>query len=152
NSGLILIPLMLGFITCGILTGLMVTKTGHYRPFMLTGIAVMGLGVLLLTRLDHTATEGQLTFAMVVLGIGLGMAMQQYTMVVQNVAARADMGVATAPTQCFRNVGSTVGIAVDGAVMTNGLAQQIAGHLPAGMAKGASSGMDVGSVGSVLDP
>ena len=152
NSGLILIPLMLGFITCGILTGLMVTKTGHYRPFMLTGIVVMGLGVLLLTRLDHTATEGQLTFAMVVLGIGLGMAMQQYTMVVQNVVARSDMGVATASTQFFRNVGSTVGIAVYGAVMTNGLAQQIAGHLPAGMAKGASSGMDVGSVGSVLDP
>ncbi len=152
NSGLILMPLMLGFITCGILTGLLVTRTGHYRPFMLTGIAVMALGVLMLTRLDHEATSGELTLAMIVLGVGLGMAMQQYTLVVQNVVSRSDMGVATASTQFFRNVGSTVGIAIYGTVMSSGLAERIASHLPAGMAKGGASGMDVGSVGSVLDP
>lgn len=149
NSGLILMPLMLGFITCGILTGLAITRTGHYRPFMLIGIAVMSGGVFLLTRLDHTATATQLTLSMVVVGIGLGMAMQQYTLVVQNVVTRADMGVATASTQFFRNVGSTVGIAIYGTVMATGLGQSIASHLPAGMPKGAASQMDAGSV---LDP
>nr|WP_257908953.1 MDR family MFS transporter [Janibacter limosus] len=72
NSGLILMPLMLGFIICGILTGLLITRTGHYRPFMLAGIAIMGGGVFMLTRPDHNATAGQLTPAMVVLGIGPG--------------------------------------------------------------------------------
>src|SRR5690606_32807991 len=96
DSGLILMPLMLGFIICGILTGLAITRTGRYRPFMLAGIAIMAGGVLLLTRLDHTATATQLTVAMVVIGVGLGMAMQQYTLVVQNVVTRADMGTATA--------------------------------------------------------
>ncbi|WP_338749589.1 MDR family MFS transporter [Janibacter alittae] len=149
NSGLILMPLMLGFITCGILTGLAITRTGHYRPFMLAGIAIMSGGVFLLTRLDHDATATQLTLAMVVIGIGLGMAMQQYTLVVQNVVTRADMGVATASTQFFRNVGSTVGIAIYGTVMATGLGQSIAGHLPAGMPKGAASQMDASAV---LDP
>lgn len=149
NSGLILMPLMLGFIVCGILTGLLITRTGRYKPFMLAGIAIMAAGTYLLTRLDHTATATQLTVAMVVIGIGLGMAMQQYTLVVQNVVTRADMGVATASTQFFRNVGSTVGIAIYGTVMATGLAERIAGHLPPGMAKGATPALDAGAV---LDP
>ncbi|WP_338009768.1 MDR family MFS transporter [Janibacter hoylei] len=32
NSGLILMPLMLGFIICGILTGMLITRTGRYLP------------------------------------------------------------------------------------------------------------------------
>ncbi len=149
NSGLILMPLMLGFIGLGILTGMAITRTGRYLPFMLTGIGVMAAGNWMLTRLDHTATQSQLTLAMVVLGLGLGMAMQQYTLVVQNDAARADLGVATASTQFFRNVGSTVGIAVFGTIMTSGLAEKIAAHLPAGAAAGAKGELNVGSV---LDP
>ncbi|SMC62367.1 MDR family MFS transporter [Janibacter indicus] len=149
NSGLILMPLMLGFIICGILTGMLITRTGKYLPFMLTGIAVMSVGVFLLTRLDHTATSLQLTEAMVVLGIGLGMAMQQYTLVVQNAVSRSDMGVATASTQFFRNVGSTVGIAIFGAVMSSGLQEKIASHLPGGMPAQAGGHMDAGAV---LDP
>lgn len=149
NSGLILMPLMLGFIGLGIITGQLITRTGRYLPFMLAGIVVMAGGIFLLTRLDHTATQTQLTVAMVVLGLGLGMAMQQYTLVVQNDAAQADLGVATASTQFFRNVGSTVGIAIFGAVMASGLSEKIAAHLPAGAASGAKGEMNVGSV---LDP
>ena len=151
NSGLILMPLMVGFISCGILTGLLITRTGKYLPFMLTGIAIMAVGTLMLTRLDHNATSGELTLAMVVLGIGLGMAMQQYTLVVQNAVARSDMGVATSSTQFFRNVGSTVGIAIYGAVMANGLTERIASHMPAGAASGAAGAKDL-DAGAVLDP
>ena len=149
NSGLILMPLMLGFIVCGIVTGMLITRTGRYLPFMLTGIVVMAAGVLMLTRLDHTATSLELTGSMVVLGIGLGMAMQQFTLVVQNSVSRADMGVATSSTQFFRNVGSTVGIAVFGTVMSSGLQERIASHLPGGLPAGAGAHMDAGAV---LDP
>ncbi|MGO1166299.1 MAG: MDR family MFS transporter [Janibacter sp.] len=149
NSGLILMPLMLGFITCGILTGLAITRTGKYLPFMLTGIAIMGAGTFMLTRLDHTATSSQLTLAMVVVGIGLGMAMQQYTLIVQNAVSRSDMGVATASTQFFRNVGSTVGIAIYGAVMASGLTERIGSHMPSGASASGTKGLDAGAV---LDP
>ena len=59
---------------------------------MLSGVAIMAAGAWLLTRMDHTATQTQLTVAMVVFGIGLGMAMQLYTLVVQNAASARDMG------------------------------------------------------------
>jgi EmrB/QacA subfamily drug resistance transporter len=130
DSGLILMPLMLGLIIMGILTGQLITRTGRYLPFMLTGVAIMGAGIWLLTRLDHTATQTQLTVAMVVLGIGIGMA---YAAVhpawCRTPPPRPDLGVATASTQFFRNVGSTVGIAIFGAVMTSGLHAEILSHL-----------------------
>ncbi len=106
----------------------------------------------LLTCLPPTAASGQLTLGMVVLGIGLGLCMQQYTLLVQNASARTDLGVATASTQFFRNVGSTVGIAIFGTVMTSGLHAAILSHLtPAAAAEAAASGQEIG-VGSVLDP
>ena len=150
NSGLILMPLMLGLIVMGILAGLVITRTGRYKAIMLTGVVVMGAGLYLLTRLTATSSQTQLTLAMVVLGTGLGLAMQQYTLVVQNSVQRADLGVATASTQFFRNVGSTVGIAVFGTVMTSGMAAAITSHLPVEVA----ARMPAGAVdaGSVLDP
>lgn len=154
NSGLVLMPMMLGMIVLGIIAGAVVTRTGRYKAIMLSGVAIMAAGAWLLTRMDHTATQTQLTVAMVVFGIGLGMAMQLYTLVVQNAASARDMGVATASTQFFRSVGSTVGIAVLGTVMTSGLADAIKGHLPAAVLQQmAASGNGGGiSAGSVLDP
>lgn len=150
NSGLILMPLMLGFIVLGIGTGMMITRTGRYKEFMLAGVAVLGVGVWLLTRLRYGSTAGELTVAMVVIGVGLGLVVQQYTLVIQNATARRDLGVATASSQFFRNVGSTVGIAIFGSAMTAGLTGAIARYLPPGAAESMPEGAT--GAGAVLDP
>lgn len=148
ESGLILVPMMVAFIGLGILAGLLITRTGRYKELMLVGVVLVGAGYGLLTRLGVGSTSAQLTVAMTVLGIGLGLAAQQYTLVVQNAVSRRDLGVATATNQFARNVGSTVGIALFGAVMTSGMGEAVARHLPPGAAA-AADGVDVGSV---LDP
>ncbi len=152
NSGLILLPLMIGFILVGIGAGLLITRTGRYKEIMLLGVIIMFAGVWLMSRLDAESSQTQLSIAMVVLGIGLGASMQQYTLVVQNAVARRDLGIATASTQFFRNVGATVGIAVFGSLMTGGLAKAITTHLPPEVAE--QMGDQIGSVGvgDVLDP
>ncbi|MFV0462125.1 MAG: MDR family MFS transporter [Nostocoides sp.] len=150
NSGLILAPLMLGFIVMGIGAGLVITRTGHYKAIMVAGGFVMAVGMWLLTRLTYQSTQTQLTLAMVVLGLGIGMAMQQYTLVVQNAVDRKDLGVATASSQFFRNVGSTVGIALFGSIMTSGLGDAIVRHLPAGAAASLPASSE--SAGAVMDP
>ncbi|WP_238148784.1 MDR family MFS transporter [Serinicoccus sediminis] len=152
QSGLILMPMMLGLIVMGILTGLLVTRTGHYKPFMLTGVAIMASGVWLLTLLSETSSPWELFGSMAVVGVGLGMAMQQFTLVVQNVVARRDLGVATATTQFSRNIGSTVGIAVYGSIMTGGLGAAVASHLPAELRDQAAAQAGSLDVGAVLDP
>jgi EmrB/QacA subfamily drug resistance transporter len=150
NSGLVLMPLMVSMIVLGIVAGALVTRTGRYKAVMLVGVAVMGLGAWLLSRLDYTATQTELTEAMVVMGVGLGLAMQLFVLVVQNSVTPRDLGVATASTQFFRNVGSTVGIAVFGTIMTSGLGEAIASHLPPAAAAQLSE--DGSSANSVLDP
>ncbi len=152
NSGLILMPMSVAMIGLSIIAGLVITKIGRYKLQTLAGIVIMGLGFWLLTRLDYHATAGELTVAMVVFGVGLGMALQVYTLVVQNAAQRRDLGVATASTQFFRNVGSTVGIAVFGTIMSSGLAANIASHLPAGAAEAMAKSGHTVNAGSVLDP
>ena len=145
GSGLILMPLMLGFVVMGIVAGRRITHTGRYKTLMLGGIVVMGLGVALLVRLGAESRALELTAAMVVLGIGMGMVSQQYVLVIQNDSARRDLGVATASSQFFRNVGSTVGT-----VMSAGLSTAIAGHLtPEAAAAMPPEGIDAGSV---IDP
>nr|WP_284305967.1 MDR family MFS transporter [Mobilicoccus caccae] len=150
QSGLILMPMSVAMIGLSIVVGMLITRWGRYKEFTLVGVALMGVGYWLLTRLHHGADPLELTGAMVVLGAGLGMCMQVFTLVVQNVVPRADLGVATAATQFFRNVGSTIGIAVFGTIMTSRAGAAIASHLPPGAAgRMPAEGMDAGAV---LDP
>lgn len=147
QSGAILVPMSATMIGVGIVVGLLISRSGHYKRYVVGGTLLMLVGFGLLTRLDYGASAWQLTAAMVVLGIGIGGAMQTFTLVVQNVVGREDLGVATASVQFFRNVGATIGIALLGAVMTARLGPAIAARLPAG----AQAPADLGAA-SVLDP
>lgn len=152
SSGLILMPMSIAMIGLSIVSGLVITKTGRYKLQTVAGVVIMGVGFWLLTQLHYGATQLDLTLSMVVFGVGLGMSMQVFTLIIQNAAQRKDLGVATASTQFFRNVGSTVGTAVFGTIMTSGLSGNIASHLSPAVAKQmADSGQTVGA-GSVLDP
>lgn len=152
NSGLILMPMSVAMIGLSIVAGLVITKTGRYKLQTIAGILIMGVGFWLLTQLHYGSSQADLTLSMIVFGVGLGMALQVFTLIIQNSAQRKDLGVATASTQFFRNVGSTVGTAVFGTIMTSGLAANIASHLPPSVVKQMqSSGQEI-SAGSVLDP
>ncbi|GAB3622213.1 hypothetical protein GCM10027418_02950 [Mariniluteicoccus endophyticus] len=152
NSGLILLPLMLGLIVVGMIGGWFISKTGRYKELTVAGVILTGVGYWLLTRLHFGSSNAELTFAMAVLGVGLGGCMQQYTLMIQNNARRSDLGVATATNQFFRNVGSTVGIAIYGTVMTSSMPGAIARHLPPEMAQQMGRGGQQMNAGSVLDP
>src|SRR5690606_8446657 len=143
TSGLVLMPLMLAMIVLGILSGMFITRTGRYKELMLVGVVLVGVGFFMLARLDADTTSLVLTGAMLVLGTGLGLAQQQYTLLVQNAVSRRDLGVATAATQFFRNVASTIGIAIFGSLMTSGMGEAIARHLPDDV--GEPPDLDVGS-------
>nr|WP_116116335.1 MDR family MFS transporter [Austwickia chelonae] len=149
NSGMILMPLMVALVLMGIVGGMFITRTGRYKELSVLGVLVVTLGYLLLARLDRTSGELELTAAMAVIGIGLGACNPVYTLVVQNSVMRADLGVATAGVQFFRNVGSTVGVAVFGTIMTTRLPEAIASHLPTQTPRQGLTGVNAGSV---LDP
>ncbi|AMS04717.1 MFS transporter [Acidipropionibacterium acidipropionici] len=151
NSGVILMPLSVAMIIVSIVVGMLITRTGRYKGFMIGGLVVMLVGYLGLTTLSADSSKLALSGLLVVIGIGLGLSMQVFTLVVQNNAKRAEMGIATSAVQFFRNLGSTVGTAVLGTVMSSSLQENIMSHVPAAArAKLAASGASI-DAGSALD-
>jgi len=136
NSGLLLLPMMLGIITASITSGRIISRTGRYKLFPVVGTAVMTIGVGLLSRMDASTTQLTASFAMVVLGLGLGMVMQVLILVAQNATHPRDLGTATSAATFFRSMGGSFGVAVFGAILTNRLAFYLPRLVPGRAAAG----------------
>jgi EmrB/QacA subfamily drug resistance transporter len=121
SSGVVLTPFMLGAVTMSFLSGQFVSRTGRYRQNVLVGPLVLCAGMLLLSRMTVSTTNGEAARNMVIAGIGLGMMMQIFVLAVQNSVPIAEMGVASALTQFGRSIGATVGVTVMGAIVNQGL-------------------------------
>lgn len=117
HSGSLLTPLLIGAVISSVASGQIISKTGRYRWLAVSGAALATCGMYLLAAMDGSTTEAQVIRNMIVAGVGIGIMQPIYTLVVQNVAPPQHMGAATASTQFFRSIGSTVGVAVFGSVL-----------------------------------
>ena len=118
NSGLLLVPLMIGLISASMVVGQVVSRTGRYRAFPIAGMAVASLGMFLLSTLGVDSSRLQSASYMVVVGIGIGLVMQVLIVSSQNEAPLEDLGVATSTVNFFRSVGGSVGVAVFGSMVS----------------------------------
>lgn len=130
HSGFSMLPLMLGIIASSIVSGRLVTRTGRYKPIMITGCSVLFVGVILLTQIGPDTILWQLNWRMLVVGLGLGPVQSLYSLAAQNAAPLNQIGIATSNSQFFRQIGSTVGIAIFGTVLTQNLVQELPNKLP----------------------
>ena len=73
--------------------------------------------MILFARMDGGDAGALRRWRMIVAGLGMGLLQPVYTLAVQNVAPREQMGAATSSTIFFRSIGSTVGVAAFGSVM-----------------------------------
>jgi EmrB/QacA subfamily drug resistance transporter len=131
NSGIILMPLMIGAIVTSIGAGRVLSSTGRYKIMVVCGFAVTTLGAYLLSRMGLHTTQARLSADMVVMGLGLGIAMSTFTVIVQNQYPSHRLGEVSAGLQFFRSIGGTVGMAVFGTILNNRFAGAMAANLPA---------------------
>jgi hypothetical protein len=132
NSGLLLVPLMLGLLTASVGAGQVITRTGRYRLFPISGMAIASLGMFLLSTLGTDSSRWQSGFYMCMLGVGIGFTMQIMVLAAQNEAPAADLGVATSTVTFFRTVGGSVGVALFGALFNSRLSDLLGGAAPTG--------------------
>lgn len=130
NSGLAFLPLMLGVIVGSTASGNLVTRFGRYKPIMICGGVILLIGVLLIWRIGPQTTRLDLSWRMLILGAGLGPAQSLYNLVVQNAVPPTQIGVATSSSQFFRQIGSTIGVAIFGALLTQNLTHEMSLRLP----------------------
>ena len=126
QSGLAMLPMMFGMILSSTISGRLVSQIGRYKPMMIFGAATMLVGILLMTSLGPDTPLMGVAARMFVLGLGLGPAQGLFAMAVQNAVPVERIGVATSSAQFFRQIGSTVGVAIFGAVMTHDLTAEMA--------------------------
>ena len=130
-SGLLLLPLIGGLLVTSISSGRLITRTGHYKAYPIAGTALAAAGLYLLSTAGAGTSHLAFSLYLLVLGLGLGLFLQVMVLIVQNSAARRDLGAATSSVNFARQVGSSIGVALVGALFIHRLGGQLAHRLPA---------------------
>lgn len=126
ESGLLMLPLMLGIMSGSVLSGQLTSRTGRYKIFPVAGTVLMAAGMLLFAQVEWDTPVWRAMLFMVIIGFGLGNCMQTLVIAVQNAGPRSDMGASTAAATFFRQIGGTVGTAVFLSVLFSTLSANIA--------------------------
>lgn len=133
DSGLLLVPLMLGLLAASMFAGQITSRTGRYRIFPILGMAVAALAMFMLSTLDTDSSRWESGAYMIMLGAGIGFTMQTLVLATQNEAPAEDLGVATSTITFFRAVGGSVGVALFGALFSSRLGDLLGGAAPTGL-------------------
>lgn len=112
ESGLLMLPMIAGMMTGAIVSGQVISRTGMYRVFPISGTFFMALGYFWLTFEELSTPLWWVMVGMFFIGLGLGQLMQTLTIASQNSVSGKDMGVATSASTFFRQIGGTLGTAV----------------------------------------
>lgn len=107
-------------------SGQIISRTGRYKLFMQVGIVTATIMIFMLSTLETTSSYAYEAALIVLLGMGLGVVMPIMNIAVQNEFSLRELGVATSSSQLFRSLGSTVGVAIFGALLTSGLTTNLA--------------------------
>lgn len=140
-SGLMMIPMTVGLLFAAIISGRLISATGRYKIYPILGTALVAVGLVLLSRLDSDTPYWYLATCLVVLGLGVGSAMQNLTLIVQNSVPGEVLGTATSAQNYVRQIGASVGIAVFGSVFISRLTSEMAGTPIAGVQGGSVSSL-----------
>jgi len=130
RSGSFLTPMMLGLVAGSLVSGQILARTGgHYRIQGLIGLGLIGVAMLLLSRMTPEMSHAMAVFNIVLLGIGLGSTMPLFIIVMQNAVSYELLGVATSATVFFRQMGGVFGLAIFGSVMTHRFSSEFVSNL-----------------------
>lgn len=120
DSGLALVPFMVGTVVGATSSGRAMTKVTHYRSVPVAGLSIASLVLIALALTADRAGLGALEAMLTVVSCGLGTLMPVTTVSIQNAVAPAQLGTATAGMNFFRSLGGALVVAVFGAVLLSG--------------------------------
>jgi EmrB/QacA subfamily drug resistance transporter len=132
QSGSLLTPLMLSAVVGSITAGQLTSRTGKYKALAMVGSTLIATGMILFAMMNGDTQRFEVVRGMIVVGLGMGLIQPVYTLAVQNSAPREHMGSATASTQFFRSIGSTMGISIFGSVLLTIYKHDFANGIPEG--------------------
>ncbi|KAF9397770.1 hypothetical protein BGZ76_008314, partial [Entomortierella beljakovae] len=125
DSGLHLLPMVLGLVFASIGSGVLLAKIPDYRVFIWTGTVCVAVGVGLCILLDAASGMGAQIGYLLIVGVGIGLILQTCMLAAQAAVEKQDMAVVTALCGFFNSIGGGIGIALCSALFNNHLASKI---------------------------
>ena len=133
TAGLVMGPMILVSVTGSIVSGQIMSRTGRYKMLAVTGSLMMFASMLLLSTMTRETTIPGVLGRMFLFGIGMGLMMPVMSIASQNAAPQKFLGIVSAFTQFFQQVGGVIGIGVIGALfnarLANGLIERLSPEL-----------------------
>lgn len=129
ESGLAMIPMVVGLMIAAMTSGQITARTGKYRIFPVTGSLFTAVGFFVLTFIHYDTPLWHMMIGMFIVGLGLGQLMQTLVMASQNSVEPSDMGVASSAATFFRQIGGTLGTAIMISVLFTVLPTNIVGSM-----------------------
>lgn len=145
-AGLMSLPMILGLLVSSTIAGQIISATGRWKIYLGFGAAAMTIGLGLLSTIGADTHFGLLSLYMAIMGIGVGMLMQNLVLAAQNDVPASELGAATSVLSFFRSMGGTIGTSVLGAILANRVATEMTKGLeqsgvPAGSGQAAGHGV-----------
>jgi EmrB/QacA subfamily drug resistance transporter len=123
EAGLLTLPMIAGNLIGSVASGQLISRTGKWKRYLVAGSVLLIAGLGLTGTIDHTTELWRTGVYTAVLGLGLGMVMQNLVLAVQNTVKATDIGTASASVAFFRSVGGAIGVSVLGAVLASRVTQ-----------------------------
>ncbi|MFE4336967.1 MFS transporter [Streptomyces sp. NPDC056831] len=139
-SGVMTIPMITGLFLSSTISGQIITKTGRWKAWLVTGGFLVTAGLGLLGTIRYDTEYWHIAIFMFVMGLGIGMMMQNLVLATQNQVAPADLGSASSVVTFFRSLGGAIGVSALGAVMANRVTHYVKDGLAELGPKGAAMG------------
>ncbi|MFF2537754.1 MFS transporter [Streptomyces cyaneofuscatus] len=139
-SGVMTIPMIAGLFLSSTVSGQIITKTGRWKAWLVTGGFLVTAGLGLLGTIRYDTEYWHVAVYMFVMGLGIGMMMQNLVLATQNQVAPEDLGSASSVVTFFRSLGGAIGVSALGAVLGNRVTQYVKEGLTALGPEGAKLG------------
>ncbi|MEU2964126.1 MFS transporter [Streptomyces ardesiacus] len=118
-SGVMTIPMIGGLFVSSTVSGIIITKTGKWKRWLLSGGVLLTAGLGLLSTMRYDTPYWHIGVFMALMGLGVGMMMQNLVLCTQNQVEPSDLGAASSTVTFFRSLGGAVGVSVLGSIMSS---------------------------------
>jgi EmrB/QacA subfamily drug resistance transporter len=130
-SGVLTIPTIVGLVFSSTLSGRIITRTGRWKAWLISGGALTAIGLALLGTMRYDTEYWHVAVSMGIVGLGIGLTMQNLVLCAQNQVSADELGAVSSLVTFLRSLGGAIGVAALGAV----LGTRVATHTESGLAR-----------------
>jgi len=131
KAGLMTLPMIGGLFIASTISGKIITSTGRWKRFLVAGAFLVTVGFALMGTARAETPYWRLAIFMALIGVGIGMTMQNLVLAVQNTVKVSELGTSSSTVAFFRSLGGAVGVSALGAVLGHRVTDYLADGLRA---------------------